>query len=46
MVFRGISTVSWALVLAGSIPVLLLAIVADLGLRTLERHFAARQAQS
>lgn len=46
MVFRGISTVSWALVLAGSIPVLLLAVLADLGLRTLERHFAARQAQS
>ncbi|MDY0884393.1 ABC transporter permease [Dongia soli] len=44
MVFRGISTVSWALVLAGSIPVLLLAIIADLGLRTLERRFAARQA--
>jgi osmoprotectant transport system permease protein len=46
MVFRGISTLSWALVLAGSLPVLLLAILADLGLRTLERRFKAEQAPS
>jgi osmoprotectant transport system permease protein len=41
LVFRGISTVSWALVLSGSVPVLALAILADLALRTLERRFAA-----
>lgn len=44
LVFRGISTVSWALVLAGSIPVLLLAVVADLGLKVLENRFASWQA--
>ncbi len=46
MVFRGISTLSWLLVLAGSLPVLLLAILADLGLRSLELHFKLRQGQS
>lgn len=44
LVFRGISTVSWALVLSGSVPVLALAVVADLALRTLERRLAAWQA--
>jgi osmoprotectant transport system permease protein len=43
LVFRGISTVSWALVLSGSVPVLLLAVVADLGLRSLERRLASWQ---
>jgi osmoprotectant transport system permease protein len=46
MVFRGISTLSWALVLAGSLPVLLLAIVADLGLKALERRFTIAQTPS
>lgn len=41
LVFRGISTVSWALVLAGSIPVLALALGADLGLKVLERRLAS-----
>jgi osmoprotectant transport system permease protein len=43
LIFRGISTLSWALVLAGSVPVLLLATLADLGLRVLERRLAAWQ---
>jgi len=46
MVFRGISTLSWGLVLAGSLPLLLLAILADLGLRTVERRLRAGQASS
>ncbi|MFZ5790823.1 MAG: ABC transporter permease [Pseudomonadota bacterium] len=46
LVFRGISTVSWALVLSGSVPVLALAILADLALRTLERRLAAWQGPS
>ncbi len=41
LVFRGISTVSWALVLAGSVPVLALALAADLGLKVLERRLAS-----
>lgn len=43
LIFRGISTLSWALVLAGSIPVLALAALADLGLKALERRLAAWQ---
>lgn len=43
LIFRGISTLSWALVLAGSIPVLALAAVADLALKALERRLAAWQ---
>lgn len=44
LIFRGISTVSWALVLSGSVPVLLLALLADFLFRLLERRLAARQA--
>jgi len=44
LVFRGISTVSWALVLAGSVPILVLALAADLGLKALERRLAAWRA--
>ncbi|HKY94985.1 MAG TPA: ABC transporter permease [Kiloniellales bacterium] len=44
LVFRGISTVSWALVLAGSVPVLVLALAADLGLKAVERRLAAWRA--
>lgn len=44
LVFRGISTVSWALVLAGSVPILILALAADLGLKALERRLAAWRA--
>jgi osmoprotectant transport system permease protein len=40
LIFRGISTVSWALVLAGSVPVLVLALAADLGLKAFERRLA------
>jgi len=43
LVFRGISTLSWALVLSGSVPVLLLAALADFGLRALELRLACRQ---
>jgi osmoprotectant transport system permease protein len=43
LIFRGISTLSWVLVLAGSIPVLLLAVLADLALKALERRLAAWQ---
>ena len=43
LIFRGISTLSWALVLAGSIPVLALAAIADLALKALERRLAAWQ---
>lgn len=43
LIFRGISTLSWALVLAGSIPVLALAAAADLALKALERRLAAWQ---
>jgi len=43
LVFRGISTLSWALVLSGSLPVLLLAVMADFGLRALELRLASRQ---
>jgi osmoprotectant transport system permease protein len=43
LIFRGISTLSWALVLAGSIPVLALAAFADLALKALERRLAAWQ---
>lgn len=41
LVFRGISTLSWALVLAGSVPVLVLALAADLGLKAFERRLAS-----
>jgi osmoprotectant transport system permease protein len=41
LVFRGISTLSWALVLAGSVPVLILALAADLGLKAFERRLAS-----
>lgn len=44
LVFRGISTVSWALVLAGSAPVLILALAADFGLKTLEQRLASWRA--
>lgn len=40
LIFRGISTVSWRLVLAGSVPVLALAILADIGLKVLEHRLA------
>jgi osmoprotectant transport system permease protein len=43
LIFRGISTLSWALVLAGSVPVLALAALADLGLKALERRLAVWQ---
>ncbi len=43
LVFRGISTLSWALVLSGSLPVLLLAVLADFGLRAVELRLASRQ---
>ncbi|MEX1109802.1 MAG: ABC transporter permease [Dongiaceae bacterium] len=43
LVFRGISTLSWALVLSGSLPVLLLAVLADFGLRAIELRLASRQ---
>jgi osmoprotectant transport system permease protein len=43
LIFRGISTLSWALVLSGSIPVLALAALADLALKALERRLAAWQ---
>jgi osmoprotectant transport system permease protein len=43
LIFRGISTLSWALVLAGSVPVLALAALADVGLKALERRLAAWQ---
>lgn len=41
MVFRGISTVSLTVVLAGSVPVILLALLADLLFRTVERRLAS-----
>ena len=44
LVFRGISTVSWALVLAGSVPILILALAADFGLKLLERRLASWRA--
>lgn len=44
LIFRGISTVSWALILAGSVPVLLLALAADFGLKLLERRLASWRA--
>ncbi|HWA45049.1 MAG TPA: ABC transporter permease [Hypericibacter adhaerens] len=43
LIFRGISTLSWALVLAGSVPVLALAALADIGLKALERRLASWQ---
>jgi osmoprotectant transport system permease protein len=43
LVFRGISTLSWALVLSGSLPVFLLAVLSDFGLRALELRLASRQ---
>lgn len=45
LIFRGISTVSWPLVLAGSVPVLALAILADVGLKALEHRLAAGRMQ-
>jgi osmoprotectant transport system permease protein len=42
LIFRGISTVSPTVVLAGSIPVVLMALVADLGLKQLEKTMALR----
>ena len=45
LIFRGISTVSWPLVLAGSVPVLALAILADAGLKALEHRLAAGRMQ-
>jgi osmoprotectant transport system permease protein len=42
LIFRGISTVSPSVVLAGSIPVVLMALVADLGLKQLEKTMALR----
>lgn len=40
LIFRGISTVSWALVLAGSVPVLLLALLADFLFKLVEQRLA------
>lgn len=40
LVFRGISTVSLVVVLAGSIPVVVLAVLADVGLRAAELRIA------
>ncbi|WP_374378390.1 ABC transporter permease [Dongia sp.] len=41
LIFRGISTVSWPFVIFGSLPVLALALVADLGLKNIERRLTA-----
>ena len=46
MVFRGISTVSLTVVLAGSVPVIVLALVADVLLRQLERLLAGLLGQA
>lgn len=40
LVFRGISTVSLVVVLAGSIPIVVLAVLADMGLRKAETRIA------
>lgn len=42
LIFRGISTVSPSVVLAGSIPVILMALVADFGLKRLEKFLTGR----
>ncbi|MDR0809509.1 MAG: ABC transporter permease [Gemmobacter sp.] len=42
LIFRGISTVSPTVVLAGSIPVVLMALAADFGLKLLERTMTRR----
>ncbi|WP_333814335.1 ABC transporter permease [Tabrizicola sp.] len=42
LIFRGISTVSPSVVLAGSIPVILMALTADFGLKLLEKAMARR----
>jgi osmoprotectant transport system permease protein len=42
LIFRGISTVSMAVVLAGSIPVVVMAVLADILLRALEARAAGR----
>ena len=42
LIFRGISTVSPTVVLAGSIPVILMALTADFGLKLLEKAMARR----
>jgi osmoprotectant transport system permease protein len=41
-VFRGISTVSLTVVMAGSIPVVAIAVLADIGLRRVERRLELR----
>lgn len=42
LIFRGISTVSPSVVLAGSIPVVIMALLADFGLKLLEKFLARR----
>lgn len=42
LIFRGISTVSWPMVVAGSLPVLILAVLADLVFREIERLLTRR----
>ena len=42
LVFRGISTVSLVVVLAGSVPVVVIAVLADIALRMTERWIAQR----
>ena len=46
LIFRGISTVSWPFVIFGSLPVLALALLADLGLKAVEQRLALRTATS
>lgn len=46
LIFRGISTVSWPFVIFGSLPVLALALLADLGLKTIEQRLALQAAVS
>lgn len=42
LIFRGIASVSLNVVLAGSVPVIMLAIIADLLLRFIEQHLASQ----
>ena len=46
LVFRGISTVSLTVVMAGSIPVVTIAVLADITLRALEKRLELRLGQS